>query len=49
MHTIDLTKKFHYIWSFISEFSNQFFNEVSHAIGLKAQMTSRTQILNAKQ
>ena len=33
----------------MSEFRNHFLSEVSHAIDLKAEMTSRAQIVTGKQ
>ena len=41
-------KNVHKIKSSISEFRSHFFSEVSQAIDLKTEMTSRTQILIAK-
>ena len=42
-------KNVHKIYSCISEFSSHFLSEVSHAIDLKAEMASRTQILIGEQ
>ena len=50
MHTIELyLVNVYKIYSSMSEFISHFLSEVNHAIDLKAEMTSRTQILTAKQ